>query len=43
MVSGIKFSTVYRGIDGLTEVYALFLVNLEMQPYLLGFQVRCAE
>lgn len=43
MVSGIKFSIVYRGYDNLTEVYALVLVNLDMQPYLLGFQVRCAE
>ena len=43
VVSGIKFSIVYKGNDGLTEVYALILVNMDMQPSLQGFQVRCVQ
>lgn len=41
VVSGIKFNLQYLGNDGLTSVHAMVMVDLEMEPFLLGFQVRC--
>lgn len=41
VVSGINFNVQYSGDDGITAVTALVMVNLEMEPFLLGFQVHC--
>lgn len=41
VVSGINFNVQYSGYDGITAVTALVMVNLEMEPFLLGFHVHC--
>jgi hypothetical protein len=37
VVSGINFELQYEGNDGLTSITALVMVNLAMEPYLMGF------
>jgi hypothetical protein len=43
IVSGINFQIEYLGYDSLTEVTALIHVNLNMEPYLLSFDVHCSS
>ncbi len=43
VVSGINFYLQYSGYDGITAVSAMVMVNLDMEPFLLGFHVHCQD